>query len=76
MPPLDWQSYPILRFSEIPVIETRFVGDPASPPLGTGEAAQGPVAAAIGNALARALGLRVRQLPLTRDRIARAIAEG
>jgi CO/xanthine dehydrogenase Mo-binding subunit len=76
VPPLDWDSYPILRFSEIPEIETRFVGDPASPPLGTGEAAQGPVAAAIGNALARALGLRVRQLPLTRDRIARAIAEG
>lgn len=76
VPPLDWDSYPILRFSEIPVIETRFVGDPASPPLGTGEAAQGPVAAAIGNALSRALGLRVRQLPLTRDRIARAIAEG
>jgi len=74
--PFDWDDYPILRFSEIPEIETRFVGDPASPPLGTGEAAQGPVAAAIGNALAQALGLRVRQLPLTRDRIARAIAEG
>jgi CO/xanthine dehydrogenase Mo-binding subunit len=76
VPPLDWESYPIMRFSEIPMIETRFVGDPASPPLGTGEAAQGPVAAAIGNAVSRALGLRVRQLPLTRDRIARAIAEG
>jgi len=75
VPAFGWDDYPILRFSEVPAIETRFVGDPAAPPLGTGEAAQGPVAAAIGNALARALGLHVRQLPLTRDRIARAIAD-
>jgi CO/xanthine dehydrogenase Mo-binding subunit len=38
-------------------------------PLGTGEAAQGPVAAAIGNAASRALGVRMRDLPLTRDRL-------
>jgi CO/xanthine dehydrogenase Mo-binding subunit len=76
VPAFDWTSYPILRFSEVPEIETRFVGEPASPPLGTGEAAQGPVAAAIANAASRALGLRLRQLPLTRDRIARAINDG
>jgi nicotinate dehydrogenase subunit B len=69
IPPLDWRSYPILKFSEIPVIETRFVIDPANEPLGTGEAAQGPVAAAIGNAASRALGVRMRDLPLTRDRL-------
>jgi nicotinate dehydrogenase subunit B len=76
VPAFDWSSYPILRFSEVPEIETRFVGEPASPPLGTGEAAQGPVGAAIANAASRALGLRLRQLPLTRDRIARAINDG
>lgn len=75
VPAFDWTGYPILRFSEVPEIETRFVGDPAAPSLGTGEAAQGPVAAAIGNAVASALGLRLRTLPLTRDRIARAIAD-
>ena len=69
VPALDWQSYPILKFSEIPQIETKFIVDPAQPPLGVGEAAQGPVAAAIGNAVSRALGSRVRDLPLTRDRV-------
>ena len=76
VPAFDWSSYPIIRFSEVPEIQTRFVGDPSSPLLGTGEAAQGPVAAAIANAVSRAIGLRLRQLPLTRDRIARAISEG
>jgi CO/xanthine dehydrogenase Mo-binding subunit len=76
VPAFDWSGYPILRFSEVPEIETRFVGDPLDPPLGCGEAAQGPVAAAVANAVSQALGLRLRQLPLTRDRIARAITEG
>lgn len=67
--PLDWLSYPILKFSEVPWIETRFIVDPAHQPLGAGEAAQGPVAAAIGNAASKALGVRMRDLPLTRDRL-------
>jgi CO/xanthine dehydrogenase Mo-binding subunit len=69
IPPLNWLSYPILKFSEVPLIETRFIVDPAHRPLGAGEAAQGPVAAAIGNAASRALGVRLRDLPLTRDRL-------
>lgn len=69
IPPLNWLSYPILKFSEVPLIETRFVSDPTHQPLGVGEAAQGPVAAAIGNAASRSLGVRVRDLPLTRDRL-------
>ncbi len=71
-----WGSYPILRFSEVPEIETRFIESPGAAPLGAGEAAQGPVAAAIGNAVARALGARVRDLPLTRAQILRAVAGG
>jgi nicotinate dehydrogenase subunit B len=67
--PLSWDTYPILKFAEVPLIETRFVVDPAHRPLGAGEAAQGPVAAAIGNAASRALGVRMRDLPLTRDRL-------
>jgi CO/xanthine dehydrogenase Mo-binding subunit len=73
IPSLDWLSYPILKFSEVPLIETRFVVDPAHPPLGAGEAALGPVAGAIGNAVSRALGMRMRDLPLTRDRLARLL---
>jgi CO/xanthine dehydrogenase Mo-binding subunit len=44
--------------------------------VGLGEVAQGPTAAAIGNAVARALGARIRNLPLTRARIAAALLRG
>jgi nicotinate dehydrogenase subunit B len=70
-----WAHYPILRFSEIPSIEIKFVGNPADPTLGVGEVSQGPIAAAIGNAVARALGLRLRHLPLTRERIMAALLD-
>jgi nicotinate dehydrogenase subunit B len=74
VPAFDWNAYPILTFSEIPEIETRFIIDPTRPPLGAGEASQGPVAAAIGNAASRALGFRMRDLPLTRERLVEALA--
>ena len=64
-----WETYPILRFSEVPEIEVRIVGSPDREPLGVGEAAQGPTAAALGNAVAHAMGIRIRDLPLTRERI-------
>ena len=76
VPAFDWSTYPILRFSEVPEVETRFMGDRRGPSLGTGEAAQGPVAAAIGNAVTQAIGVRVWRLPLTRDRIVDAITFG
>jgi CO/xanthine dehydrogenase Mo-binding subunit len=69
----SFDDYPILRFSEIPEISVRLVGDPGDPPLGVGEAAMGPTAAAIGNAVAHALGTRIRSLPLSRDRIMAAL---
>jgi CO/xanthine dehydrogenase Mo-binding subunit len=75
IPPLTWLSYPIVKFSEVPLIETRFVVNPALQPLGAGEAAQGPVAAAIGNAASKALGVRMRDLPLTRDRLVSLLLE-
>jgi CO/xanthine dehydrogenase Mo-binding subunit len=64
-----WEDYPILRFSEVPEIDIRLVEAPNEPALGLGEAAVGPTGAAIGNAVARALGKRIRDLPLTRERI-------
>jgi len=64
-----WQDYPILRFSEVPEIEIAVIDAPNEPALGLGEASVGPTGAAIGNALARVLGKRVRELPLTRERI-------
>jgi CO/xanthine dehydrogenase Mo-binding subunit len=64
-----WEDYPILRFSEIPEIDIALIDNPNEPTLGLGEASVGPTGAAIGNAVARALGRRVRDLPLTRERI-------
>jgi CO/xanthine dehydrogenase Mo-binding subunit len=64
-----WDDYPILRFSEVPEVEIRFIAAPDEPALGLGEVSMGPTAAAIGNAVARALGTRIRDLPLTRERI-------
>jgi CO/xanthine dehydrogenase Mo-binding subunit len=67
--PIDWDSYPVLRFSEVPEIEIALVEADTDVPLGVGEATSGPTAAAIGNAVSRALGIRIRDLPLTRERI-------
>jgi CO/xanthine dehydrogenase Mo-binding subunit len=71
----DWESYPILRFSEAPAVEVHVVDRPDQPSLGAGEAAQGPTAAAIANAVHAALGVRVRALPLTSDAVVRAIEQ-
>ena len=70
---IDWESYPILRFEEVPAVEIELINRPDEPPLGAGEAAQGPTAAAIGNALHDALGLRLRELPLSNERITQAL---
>lgn len=65
----DWDSYPVLRFTEMPEIFVELVNDRQAPSLGVGEATAGPTAAAIGNAVAHALGVRLRDLPLTRERV-------
>jgi CO/xanthine dehydrogenase Mo-binding subunit/aerobic-type carbon monoxide dehydrogenase small subunit (CoxS/CutS family) len=70
-----WDSYPILRFTEVPQVRVRVMDAPDEAEVGAGEVAQGPVAGAIGNAVADAVGVRVRDLPLTRERVARAIEE-
>jgi CO/xanthine dehydrogenase Mo-binding subunit len=69
----DWTSYPILRFNEVPEVCVHVLDRPDKAPLGAGEAAQGPVAAALANAVSQALGLRLRQLPLTPDQLLMAI---
>jgi CO/xanthine dehydrogenase Mo-binding subunit len=69
---VSWEDYPILRFSEVPAVAVNLVKSEA-PSLGAGEAAQGPTGAAIANALHDALGVRVRDLPLTPERIVKAM---
>jgi nicotinate dehydrogenase subunit B len=68
-----WGAYPILRFSEVPEVSVDLVARPDSDPLGAGEAAHGPVTAAIANAVFDALGVRVRNLPITRDSLIAAM---
>jgi nicotinate dehydrogenase subunit B len=70
----DWSTYPILRFRNVPEsVEVHVIDAPGQPFLGTGEAAQGPAAAAIANAVANATGMRIRHLPLNAARVKAAI---
>jgi nicotinate dehydrogenase subunit B len=65
----DWETYPVLKFSEVPEITMELINTKDEVPLGVGEVVGGPIAAAIGNAVSHALGVRIRDLPLTRERI-------
>lgn len=60
----DWVSYPILGFSEVPEVEVEILERPDQPWLGVAEAAQGPAAAAIANAIFHASSKRLRDIPL------------
>jgi CO/xanthine dehydrogenase Mo-binding subunit len=66
---VDWQSYPILRFSSAPQIEIDLVDRPNEPPLGAGEAACAAVGAALANAVYDASGVRLRTIPFTSERV-------
>ena len=71
---IDWSTYPIMRFDAVPEsIDVRVIDRPGQPFLGSGECGQGPAAAALGNAIANTIGQRLRDLPLTRDRIKAAM---
>lgn len=69
---LGWEGYPILRFSEVPQVLVHVMKNDL-PSVGAGECSMGPTGAAIANALHDALGVRVRELPLTAERIAAAL---
>ena len=73
---VDWSSYPILRFSEVPRVETVILDYPRLDPLGAGEATVGPASAALANAVFAAAGVRVRNLPMTPERLREAAAHG
>jgi nicotinate dehydrogenase subunit B len=66
----DWSAYPIARFTDLPGrIDVHVIDRPRQPFLGTGEASQGPASAALANAVADALGQRLRDMPLSPERI-------
>ena len=73
---VDWKSYPILTFPDVPAIAIDLVSRPNEPPLGAGEAASAPVAAALGNAVFDATGVRLRTVPFTPQRVRAALGQG
>jgi CO/xanthine dehydrogenase Mo-binding subunit len=68
-----WDDYPILTFSEAPQVEVVLIDRPDEPSLGVGEGMMGPTAAAIANAVFDAIGVRIRDLPITRERLLAAL---
>ena len=71
----DWGTYPILTFPEVPVIQVVMMPRPQDPPLGAGESASVPSAAAIANAIFDATGVRMREPPFTPERMREALRE-
>jgi nicotinate dehydrogenase subunit B len=70
---LDWRSYPIVRFREVPEVRIALIDRPHEPILGAGEATTTVIAPAIGNAIYDATGVRLREVPFTPDRVAAAL---
>ncbi len=70
---VDWETYPILKFSEVPEVEIVLIDRPDQPALGAGEPSQVTTAAAVANAIFDATGARVRQIPFTPERIKLAL---
>ncbi|MGB9390966.1 MAG: molybdopterin cofactor-binding domain-containing protein [Xanthobacteraceae bacterium] len=66
---VDWSSYPILRFPDVPKLDIALIDRPTEPPLGAGEAACTTVAAALANAVFDATGARLRTVPFTPERV-------
>lgn len=69
----DWDTYPVLRFSEVPPVTVRLIDRPDQPSVGAGEASQGPTPAAIANAVYAAAGIRLRHTPFTPARVMAAL---
>ncbi len=70
----EWGGYPIVGFPDVPPIDTLMVERPDQPPLGAGESASVPSAAAIANAIYDACGIRFREPPFTPEKVKAALA--
>ncbi|HXQ64992.1 MAG TPA: molybdopterin cofactor-binding domain-containing protein [Alphaproteobacteria bacterium] len=70
---VDWASYPILTFPEVPAVEIALLDRPELPPFGAGEAATTPVPGALANAIFDATGARLRTAPITAERVKAAL---
>jgi nicotinate dehydrogenase subunit B len=72
---LDWDAYPILKFSEVPEVDIVLINRPDQPAVGAGEPSQITTAAAVANAIFDATGLRLRQIPFTPERVKAAMLQ-
>jgi nicotinate dehydrogenase subunit B len=70
---LDWDSYPVIRFNQVPDVEIVLINRPEMQPLGGGEPSIVPITAAIGNAIFDATGVRLRRTPFTPERVLAAL---
>jgi CO/xanthine dehydrogenase Mo-binding subunit len=70
---LDWEGYPIIRFTEAPTVDVISIDQPNLRATGSGEPSCNPIAPAIGNAVFDAVGVRLRSLPMTPDRVTAAL---
>jgi CO/xanthine dehydrogenase Mo-binding subunit len=66
---VDWASYRLLRFPQVPIIEIALIDRRNEPPLGAGEASSSPVPAALANAVFDATGARLRSVPFTNTKV-------
>ncbi|MBZ5662292.1 MAG: molybdopterin-dependent oxidoreductase [Acidobacteriia bacterium] len=73
---LNWQSYPIIKFDEVPDVDIVLINQPAMQPMGAGEAASIATGTAIANAIFDAVGVRLREVPFTPERVLRALRGG
>jgi len=71
----DWETYPILTFSEVPEIEIVLIDRPDQPAVGAGEPSTVTTAAAVANAVFDATGVRLRQIPFTPERVLAALVD-
>jgi nicotinate dehydrogenase subunit B len=71
---VDWNTYPVARWADVPEIEIVLLNHPESAPTGAGEPSSRPTAAAINNAIFDATGVRIRRVPFTPARIKAALA--
>ncbi len=70
---LDWTSYPIIKFPQVPSVEIDLIDRPNEKPWGAGEPAAAVVPSAISNAIFDAAGIRMRSVPITPDKVLKAL---
>jgi len=72
---LDWESYPILKFPDIPELDITLINRQDISPLGAGELATVPIPAAIASAIFDAVGIKLREVPFTPNRVLAAMGK-